>query len=296
MFSARVVTDSVSPAGYRLTTFVLCYPRFIHAEVMTHRTPSRNASSSRAIPISVMLDRIREDPAMPVSWGRDQKGMRAGEELDHETTLTAMAVWARAAREAVANAELLASLGVHKQIANRIVEPWAWMETIFTATEWSNFFALRLHRDAQPEFRHLARLMRDAYDARTPAEVPVGEWHLPLVDRNDPADAGIAPADLPLVSVGRCARVSYLTHEGKRDPAADVALARRLRASGHMSPFEHVACPMTEDELWDTAAIHRTNAPAWMQERHHMCGNFRGWVQHRKTLPGEAVWRDPEAG
>ena len=49
-YHAEVLIDSVNPAGQRLTTFVLRFPRFVLSEFNTHRMFSRNASSSRAIP------------------------------------------------------------------------------------------------------------------------------------------------------------------------------------------------------------------------------------------------------
>ena len=161
-FSARVLLDSESPAGVRLTTMEVRYPRFIHSELMTHRVFSRNAASSRAIPIRKMIDAVREEPALPLWWGRNQPGMQADAEIDAPTRALAEAEWRRALQDALAHAERLASaeINLHKQLVNRILEPFAWITVILTATEWANFFTQRTHDDAQPELRHIARACR----------------------------------------------------------------------------------------------------------------------------------------
>jgi thymidylate synthase ThyX len=83
MISAKIIADSISESEYgdRITTFELEYPRFIHGELMTHRLFSRNAASSRAIPINKMMDQVLTAPAMPVEWGLNKSGMQAEEML-----------------------------------------------------------------------------------------------------------------------------------------------------------------------------------------------------------------------
>lgn len=263
MIEATIVADSVNPAGDRLTTFVLKYPRFIHSELMTHRSFSRNASSSRAIPVERMIRDVEDDPAMPVYWGKNQPGMQAREELGREDRAQARRVWLAAARDAVARAEEMTALGVHKQIANRLLEPFQWMNTLVTASEWENFFALRCEPDAQPEFQALADLVLDRYVNGKSAEADWGGWHVPFGDR---MPEGLEPHTRIRVAVARCARLSYKTFDGAIDVEKDVAMHDRLRAKGHMSPFEHVA----------EATLHY---PYW--------GNFKGWGQYRKMLHGE---------
>jgi thymidylate synthase ThyX len=276
-FSARVVLDSISPAGVRLTTMEVRYPRFIHAELMTHRVFSRNAASSRAIPIRKMIDAVREDPAMPLWWGRNQAGMQAREEIDPETQRRAEAEWRAALADALAHAETLASaeINLHKQLVNRILEPFAWITVIITATEWANFFAQRTHEDAQPELRHIAQLMLDAYRASAPRTLGVGEWHTPLI--LDDEAALLPPEERLQISVARCARVSYLSHDGRRDHGKDLELYEKLLgggANGHWSPFEHVATPLRDAAQWS--------------------GNFRGWEQFRKRFAEENVSALPD--
>lgn len=284
---AKIILDSIGPNGARLTTFELTYPRFVHAELMTHRMFSRNSASSRAIPTEKLLARISHDPAGPVWWGANQSGMQAREELAGDALFAARSEWLKSRDEMIQSARRLGGFGLHKQIANRIVEPWMFITVIVTATEWRNFFALRDHADAQPEIAACAAIAHRLYDdcAETQS-LDHGQWHLPFVTRRDAAELradGRSDSYLCLVSAGRCARVSYLTHDGQRDPDADVALCDKLLKSGHMSPLEHVAEAMTEGE-WNKYAREMTEN--WMYDRIPM-GNLWGWRQFRKTISRE---------
>lgn len=169
-FSARIVLDSLNPAsgGHRLTTFMLTYPRFIHSELMTHRVFSRNAASSRAIPYAQMRQAVLTNPAMPMHWGQNQKGMQADGQIGATRVPDAVRIWNEATVTAVHHADKLAEMGVHKQVVNRLLEPFMHITTLVTATEWTNFFALRAHKDAQPEFQFLADLMLQQYVDGTP--------------------------------------------------------------------------------------------------------------------------------
>lgn len=258
MIEAKVIDDSVSPSGVRLTTLQLKYPRFIHGEFMTHRVFSRNASSSRAIPIAKMIEQVRNDPAMPIEWGMNKPGMQAGDPIDDPNR--AVLSWRMGALEAANRAEIMAKLGLHKQIVNRVLEPFQWMHTIVTATEWDNFFTLRDHPAAQPEIAALARSMRTAMQLSKP---DMQFWHIPYV--------GIEEAlihnrdEVLMVSAARCARVSYLNHDGSNpDWQRDLELAYKLLEAKHMSPFEHQACALDDPK--------------------QRSGNLRGWGQYRKEL------------
>lgn len=247
------------------------YPRFIHSELMTHRVFSRNAASSRAIPVKKMIDSVRTDPALPLWWGRNQSGMQAREEVDAATRARAQAEWRGALENALATAERLSAsdINLHKQLVNRILEPFAWITVIITATEWSNFFAQRTHEDAQPELRHIASLMSEAYAASRPQTLAAGAWHTPLLL---PDEAELDDDVRRKVSVARCARVSYLSHDGTRAVDKDLDLYEKLvggGANGHWSPFEHVATPLDDPHRWS--------------------GNFRGWEQFRKRFAQENV-------
>jgi thymidylate synthase ThyX len=301
-FDAKVLADSLSPAGHRLTTLEATFPRFVLAEFNTHRVFSRNSASSRAIPIAKQLRRVLEDPYVPIEFGSNQPGMQAGAPLEGGKRDAAEREWLHARDDAVrrvlglvadpdaisADDDLLQVLGsveeairnreqpaewlnVHKQVANRLLEPFMWHTVIVTATEWDNFWNLRCHPDAQPEIRLVAESMRAAIDDSEPAHLGADEWHLPLV-RPEDRDQVESIESLIKVSAGRCARVSYLTHAGKRDLDADIQLHDRLLESGHMSPLEHPARPLDAMEL----------------EKDEWSGNFRGWRSYRKLIPSEA--------
>jgi hypothetical protein len=255
---AEIILDSTSPAGSRLTTMRLTYPRFIHSEFMTHRAFSRNAASSRAIPISRTISQVIRDPAHPIHWGANKTGMQADSELQSAPRKLAIALWLGLRYVACVIAWLLAKIGLHKQVANRLLEPWIWIEVVVSSTEWQNFFDQRDHSMAQPEIHELARRMRAELEGSIPAVIPFGKWHLPFIDRAELAVYGIDT--LKKVSVARCAGVSYGRFD-IRSIEKDLELFDRLAANHppHLSPLEHVATPMTE--------LQRGNLIGWAQLR-----------------------------
>ena len=269
--TAKIIADSVSDAGVRLTTLQLCYPRFIHGEFMTHRMFSRNAMSSRAVPVKKMIEQVRNNPATPIHWGANQAGMQASSEVvDYND---AKVTWKIAADTAADLAEELNALQLHKQVVNRILEPFQWMHTVVTATEWDNFFALRLHKDAQPEIYELARVMQQAMDESSPEKRTVNDWHLPYVA----ASEHLIIDDALKCSVARSARVSYLNHDQSQPSVEkDLKLYKMLYDSQHLSPFEHMAYPIrSTTEGGVTHVDNRGNG--WS-------GNFKGWVQYRNLV------------
>jgi hypothetical protein len=270
-YDCRVDADSISPTGIRLTTMIVTFPRFILAEFNTHRVFSRNAASSRAIPTWKRIEAVKEHPFVP-DPAANQPGMQAGRPLDEGDIADFRRQWLLARVYALASAESMTKLNVHKQWANRLLEPFSWVTVIVSSTDWKNFFAQRCHPDAQPEFQKIACMMRDALEASTPRPVDFGAWHVPMISDDDRAIYG--QQYLRLMSAGRCARVSYLNHEGQSDPSADIKLAEKLLAAKppHASPFEHQATPLAQ------------------QTR----GNFRGWRQFRHVL-GLTVEKSHEA-
>lgn len=305
--TAKVVLDSISLEGVRLTTMELTYPRFIHAEFMTHRMFSRNASSSRAIPTEKMIERIVREPAEPIHWGKNQPGMQANAELEWAQLVPTRAEWLKARDAAVKSARIMHACGAHKQIVNRVLEPFMHITVLVTATEWDNFFHLRRHKDAQPEIKALAEAMYTVYQANIPRDVAPGEWHLPYIYEDD-IDGAIKAAMQELreksfsdeytledidrlttnmlcrISTARCARVSYLTHDGQTPSIEkDLALFNRLIISQpmHASPAEHQATPDR------TVRYGMMSSLGWENPQYH--GNFVGWQQHRKFFLGENV-------
>jgi thymidylate synthase ThyX len=310
--SARVVADSVSEAGKRLTTLQLRYPKFIHGELMTHRVFSRNASSSRATPVERLIKDVVDDPVYPSHWGKNQPGMQAAEECEEAvevygwgggTERHKRAAWDLARQNAVKASTAFAAAGYHKQIVNRLLEPFCHINVVVTATEWSNFFALRCHEGAQPEMRELAEKMRDAMAASEPRLLKVGEWHRPYVTDEDKdfhrarigsIDGGFSYTDDALIriSVARCARVSYLTQEGKPPNVEDdLKLYDRLVGAVplHASPAEHQATPDTRDTRWfgPEGPHHAFNDRVFNWRQPELHGNLVVWCQWRKMLPGE---------
>ncbi len=261
MFKVKILADSITQYGDRLTTIEATYPRFIHSEIMTHREFSRNSASSRAIPAEKMLKNIIDNPVIPIHWGKNQSGMQAYSEIEDKSN--AIEIWKENCSQAIDAAKKMQALGVHKQIINRIVEPYMWITTIISSTNWKHFYNLRVNPEAEPHIQKIASMIKEKIDSSTPTIVNDGEWHLPLIL---PEEQDLAIDTLKKVSVARCARVSYLTHDGTRDLNKDIELYTKLVTSKHWSPLEHVATP----------------APS--KSRH---GNFIGWLQHRKQFADE---------
>ncbi len=265
--SAKVVLDSISGTGKRITTLELVYPRFIHSELMTHRAFSRNSASSRAIPVERMIAMVQEDPAMPVAWGKNTRGMQAKENIPEVDARIAQAVWESCLERSVESAKDMNNLGVHKQIVNRLLEPFMHMTTLVTATEWENFFTLRDHPDAQPEIQALAKEMRKALGESSPT---LRMWHMPFINDTLHQPLNI----LGGVSAARCARVSHLNHDGTNpEIEKDLTLARKLVKDAHWSPFEHVACANLRPERSSMEA----NLQGWKQLR-HIIGVYPKWL------------------
>lgn len=268
---ARVIADSINPDGGRLTTIEATFNRYILAELNTHRMLSKNSASSRAIPVKRIMRQVWADPAVPIHWGGNQAGMQASSELSGWRRRVARRLFLLARIPALAVAWLLTRVGLHKQVTNRILEPWVWHTAIISATEWGNFFKLRDHQAAQPEFRVLARCMRIARDGSVPRQLEWGQWHLPYLP---PVEAIIIAAGsdgddpwIPAakVSASCCARVSYVRQNTRKSVEEDVRFADSLAANGHFSPFEHVA-----------------------QAEPVVMGNFSGFKQLRKFYPDES--------
>jgi hypothetical protein len=263
MICAKVIADSKSFTGKRITTFELEYPRWIHSEFMTHRAVSKNSASSRAIPISVTISQIQSDPALPVYWGKNQSGMTAKEELGLAEIEKAKDIWLQARDSAISYAQKLNDLGLHKQTVNRILEPWIHMKVVATATDWDNLFHLRCHPDAQPEFQALAYEMLSAYQNSVPVKKQINEWHLPYITKDDLAQYSLD--DCLKLSSSLCAQLSYRKSDESLDKA--IMIYDKLVSSTpvHASPFEHQARPAMSDT--------------------HRSGNFVGWIQYRQTIP-----------
>lgn len=315
---ATVIAHSVSDQGIPLVTFQLRYWRPIHAECRTHRVlsqtseqivtlereislmddrdMSRNAGSSRARPSKAIIEQVRTNPWGPLHWGKNKPGMQASEELKASERVQAERAWKESATYAAKSAQLMLEAGAHKQIVNRLLEPYTYIDVVMTGTDFANWFALRDHSDADPGIQNLAQVMKEALAASTPAHLQPGQWHLPYITEADweaalqyikaqlaPEIPNVYKAQLEIVrkiSAARCARVSYKAFDGTVSPiAADLELFNKLVRAElvHASPTEHQATPDFREG--DTGE--------WLNPEMH--GNFRGWVQHRKLIPNEYV-------
>ena len=286
MISATVIQDSAY-LGSRLITLELEYPRFIHAEFMTHRQFSRNAASSRAIPIATMNANISSNPAQPVHWGQNKPGMQADEQITN--TQDAIDIWEGACNYAVVCSNDMAKLGVHKQVANRLTEPFQHMKVVVTATEWANFFELRCHKDAQPEIQELAHIMRDAIEESRPMSIRPGDWHLPYVHREfvehkitySVDDVMLTLDEARKISASCCAQVSY--RKTNTDLAKAIEIYDKLitMVPKHASPIEHQGTPMQYafadyTNIWEPGITHcDRRGRLWS-------GNFSGFIQWRQ--------------
>lgn len=306
---AKVVCDSIGPNGKRLISVELRYWRAIHAEFMTHRDRARNAASSRAIPFyktnaegkpiaKCSYSFAKDDPFFPEFVGTEQKGMQSGGELQ-EPNRTQFLQLVEQGRDFMLDLCLkMVETGAHKSLVNRYMEPWLYITVITTATEWKNFARLRVHPKAEKHFQKVAAQCMDAIAASKPRELEAGQWHMPyLREESDLADLRNMDIDemaaalksrtnvsltvdwLKRISAARCARLSYMTHDGRRDIREDMRLFDtlihpKLEADRdddviHASPLEHVA-----------EACHDPNVRS---------GPFVGWKQFRKEFKNENV-------
>lgn len=253
MINVKVIADSKYGSN-RVTTFELEYPRYVHSELMTHRVFSRNAASSRAIPIEKMIEQATQNTVIPM-WTKNQKGMQGSLVTDLDTINEANRILGVMLNDVVEGVRELSELGIHKQNANRYLEPFQHIKTIVTATEFENFFNLRYHEDAQPEIRALAVEMFAAYHKSKPKLLKPTEWHLPYVDvpviypGSDKGDSNAISLDeAKKISASCCAQVSYR----KNDTSVEKAELVYDRLVGgeplHASPFEHVCRPLAQSE------------------------------------------------
>ena len=276
--TAKIIADSISPQGIRITTLHLRYWRPIHGEFMTHRVFGRNGRSSRAVPVKTLLS---EPIVEPIEYGMNRPGMTAGEEMTGLRRFLARMIWRGMARMTRLGVRALHRLGAHKQWANRPLEWFGCIDVLVTSTDWANFFALRIDGAAQPEMRALAVAMKVAMRQSVPKPLRAGEWHLPYVTNDERAEFDLA-TQLKL-STARCARLTYKPFDGAGDVVSEIARHDRLVVSQpvHASPAEHQATP--DVVLLDVADQPR----GWEKPQLH--GNLRGWCQYRKMLPNEAV-------
>ena len=288
MVKVKIIADSKSEVGDRITTFEVEYQRFIHSEFMTHRQFSRNAASSRAIPVLTMTDLVYANPAMPIHWGKNQPGMQAKQELQEPELVRTKSLWNEAKDFAISIAMKMNAEGAHKQIINRILEPFQMIKVVMTTTQIENFFYLRAHPDAQPEIQELAVAMREALSKSIPWLLEEGDWHVPYYNEGvwnekspDSWEDAIA------ISSSCCAQVSYRKLDQSIDKARDIYKKLVDLKPVHASPFEHQATPL----VYEVECLEDLMSGNWPDGVTHMdakgefwSGNFKGWIQHRQMI------------
>ncbi len=336
---AKIVADSINPQGDRITTYLLTFPRFILAELNTHRVFSKNSASSRAIPFEKMVEMVETDPFIPIAFQKHHKGMQGNEYLQGEDLENALDRWNDAKNYAIAHAKDLYNTRTTKQLCNRLLEPFMWHTVLLTATEFENFFELRCpkyifgeatntpkiwksKKDAIKDFPHwenntdlfwrtmnysqaeihmqaLAEAMWDAYNESTPKELEAGEWHIPFGDRVDKEKVkflhygtigamtnteALYESTKIKISTARCARLSYMTFDGEIDYEKDIKLHDTLLESQHMSPFEHCARAMSEEEY---GYLYKSVGPNPEHFEIGWCNNYKGFIQYRYLIEND---------
>lgn len=293
----RVLAHSISPQGKPMWSFEFEYNRWILAEVNTHRMVSKNSASSRAVPFEKMIEMIMTAPAMPVHWGKNQAGMTAKEELSEIEQISAKSIWVKARDLVIEQSKQLFTMGLHKQVINRLTEPWSMMKTVASGTNWDNLLYLRDDEDAQPEFRELARCLRVAMQQSTPTPLFDGEWHLPYINTVRDAhgvlhyldsDGGELTLDeAKQISASCCAQVSYRRLNDTKVKALEIFGRLFSGRVPHMSPVEHQATPIvstSKNVPWDFSTWE--NGVTHVTRLGQLCsGNLHGWIQYRQTLP-----------
>lgn len=280
-----------------LSTILARYPRKIHSEMLTHRDKSRNSASSRAIPIEKLIWEAENDPAVPIWWGKNQKGMQAYEELEGSARDEAINIWHEARLDAIKHVKRLDAAGLHKQEANRLLEPYIHITVLYSGTEWSNFLGLRNHHAAAPDIQRLAKEFHRELELPPMQYLYPGEWHMPFITdadreevyrhlkkgriiRSEPSPAEILQG-LMTLSTARCASTSYKTVDGfDMTPERAQAVFDSLSGSDvlHASPFEHVA----HADQWGDADM-----GSWAKPEGHR--NFNGFVQYRHYMPNDTL-------
>lgn len=303
--TAKLIAYSQAPNKQTVATFELEYPRWIHGEVMTHRMFSRNAMSSRAVPVEKMIAYVRNEPASPVHWGKNQPGMQAKEELVGDDLKSLKDLWLESAQGAAYFASIMNTKGAHKQIVNRILEPFQTMKTVVTSTEWDNFFYLRNHEDAQPEIKRLAEVMLECFENEDPVQLTSDDWHTPYFGEGYwLKGCGIPLEDALAVSSSCCAQVSFRQLDDTLEKAKRIYERLVESKPVHASPFEHQCKPVQSYTCINTPELvgfinHQHKPSTWEDGITHLdrngifwSGNFRGFIQHRQIIPGNVYIKE----
>lgn len=295
--SAKVLADSTSSeTGQRIVTFELEYPRIIHSENMTHRVASKNSASTRAVPTPKAVEHVRNNTFMPVWWGKNQSGMSAREELNapviiNGVSLTREEAWLQLRDVTCQYVEAFHEAGYHKQIIARPLEVFSIHKIVYTATDYSNFFWLRDHEDAQPEIQVLAREMKAAYQSSITTLLNLGDWHTPYYKNGYWREVGDTKVDAYgytrdqalKISTSMCAQVSYRVGDATIEKADNIYVKLMGGDVVHASPLEHQASPTPATVPWtDIPGVTHID-----KQGRIWSGNLCNWIQHRQLIMEE---------
>lgn len=296
----EVLKDSISPEGDRLISFHVHYPRVILSEVNTHCVITKNSSSSRAVPVNNFLETIESNPYIPTFIGKNKSGMQADEEISVSEKKQAVKLiknHLKATCKLVRKLSDKAGLNIHKQIANRYTEPFQYMNTILSGTEWTNFFNLRNHPDAEPHFHELAKCIQHAYNTSKPESLSPGDWHLPFIDTerdsegnlkygliNDNIFSELSLEDAKKISASCCAQISYRKGDTSLEKAEMIWNKLINNEPAHSSPLQHSGTPIDynllrndEKKTFDIIGI------THMDIKYNLwSAQFKGWIMLRK--------------
>ncbi len=285
MIKAKIVQDSSLPTGERVLTFSAMYGRLIHSELLRHRAASHSVKSSRAIPTKKYREEVKQNIYVPVKFGTKKRGMQAGKPT-FLSKFYGERVWRLSSKFACLFHWMMEKLDIHKEVANRILEPYVWVEETITveADALKEIAELRIHDDAQEDVRKIVEEMLYEMDKSTPVELKEGQWHVPYVVRKitngvmtytDNNGKNLTSDEAIICSAARSARSSYANHDNSMSVfEKDIKLAKQLIGSKpmHLSPFEHQARPFKDD-----------------LEKNQYGSNFRHFFQQRKAIEN-SLW------
>lgn len=297
---AAVLAHSVSAvSGKQLVTFLVDFPRFVLAEFLTHRLYSRNGASSRAIPVAKSIERVTYQPVVPIHFGQNKAGMTAEQEVDEHSQKRAKVVWSTIRKQAIYASEELAALGIHKQVTNRVLEPFSYMRMVVTATELDNFFWLRLHEHADPHINELARVMLFALQESVPTALQPGDYHVPFFGNGYwtpeiETHYSVTAQQAIEHSMSCCAQTSYRKLDMSTEKTEDIIKKLFGGDRAHSSVSEHQATPMAVPTLsripseYLIADYIQVMPEATHLDRHgnFWSNNFKHWSQYRDSIEG----------
>ena len=295
----KVIQDSINTSGDRMITYEIETYRYIWAEVLTHKMLVKNAQSSRAVPVKSVASVNEQNYVEPIVWGKNKAGMSSSEELEGDKLEEAKKLWNIAAVNAFNSSRLLSDIGLHKQVSNRITEPFSRIKAVISGTEWDNFFWLRTDEEAvQPEFYDLAWKMLDARNQSTPFLLRQNELHVPYIERQVEAKDGlvhyysnnkeVSMQDAMKISASCCCQVSYRKLDSTYAKAMEIYDKLFSGPKPHLSPTEHQAIALNNNRATLLERIFTNRLAKGIshvdRDGYLWSANLKGFIQYRKIM------------